>query len=159
MSTPDPDRTPSDEKLLHLVGTALDEDEPPPPWATDFAIEAYEWRDMDGQLAELLHDSVVDDVVVLRADGSPRLLVFHGGELTLDIEHGPDQLAGSVSPGGRYRVGIQEGAPAQGHPAAPELLTDDTGMFARPGAVRGPVRFVVSSAGGGVAIVSPWVSL
>jgi len=137
----------------------LDKDEPPPPWAAGFAADAFVWRDMDGRLAELLHDSALEDAVMLRGDDAPRLLVFQSGDLTLDVEHGPDQLAGSLLPAGRYRVGIQQGGPPSEHVASPALLTDDAGMFELDGAVRGPVRFVVTGADGQVAIVSPWVHL
>ena len=153
------DRALSDEELLRVVGSALEEAEPLPLWAVDYATGAFVWRDIDGELAELLHDSVLEEAVVLRDDNALRLVVFQAGDITLDIEHGPDRLTGAVSPPGRYRVEVHHGGGDGGPPTAPAVQTDDNGMFELEGEIRGAVRFVVSDPGGHVAILSPWITL
>lgn len=149
----------SDEELLRVVGSVLAEDEPLPLWAVDYATGSFVWRDVDGELAELLHDSVLEEAVVLRDENAVRLLVFQAGDITLDIEHGQDRLVGSVSPPGRYRVEVHHGDPDGGPAAAPTVLTDDAGMFEVEAEIRGAVRFVVSDPAGQVAILSPWITL
>ncbi len=159
MNRPDPDRTLSDDELLQALALALLEDEPLPSWAVEYATGAFVWRDVDGELAELLHDSVLEEAVVLRDDTAVRLLVFQAGDMTLDVEHLPDQLVGSVSPPQRYRIEVHHGGPDIGPSVDPAVLTDDAGMFVLEGEFRGAVRFVVSDPDGEVAILSPWITL
>jgi len=149
----------SDDELSDLVGAALDECEPLPTWAVDFAVGAFAWRDVDGKLAELLHDSVLEEAVVLRDDTGIRLLVFQAGDVTLDIEHGPGTLVGALTPPGRYRVEVNDGGPDRTHhDAAPPALTDDAGMFQLDGEIRGQIRFVVRHPDGQVVLLSPWTT-
>ena len=159
MNRPDPDRTLSDDELLRALAQALEEDEPLPSWAVEYAHGAFVWRDVDGELAELLHDSVLEEAVVLRDDNAVRLLVFQAGDLTLDIEHLPNQLVGAVSPPRRYRIEVHHGGPDVGPLVDPAFFTDDAGMFELEGEIRGAVRFVVSDPDGQVAILSPWITL
>ncbi len=158
MTRPDPDRTPSDEDLLRVLGIVLEEDEPLPAEAVAFASEAFVWRDMEVELAELLHDSAREEAVVLRDDVCLRILVLQSGEITLDIEHASNRLSGAVSPAGHYRVEIRE-AGTDGLPAATSILTDEAGMFEVQDEIRGPVRFVVSVPDGDVSVLSPWITL
>ena len=154
MSGPEPDRVLSDDELLHVVGRVLDEDEPVPPGGIELAAGAFAWRDMESKLAELLHDSLLEEAV-LRDDTAVRLLVFQAGDLTLDVEHTPDQLVGALSPAARYHVELQHAAGAPGV----SVLTDDAGMFAVPGPVRGTIRFVISDPDRQLSVLSRWVTL
>lgn len=159
MSTSEPKPTLSDDELLDAVRAALDEDEPVPPGAVEFATNAFVWRDVDAELAELLHDSAGEDAMVLRDDTPVRLLVFQAGEMTLDIECRPDAIVGAISPAGRYRIEVQDGDPGSGQAGSHIAVSDDTGMFELPPERRATVRFLVSAPEGEVAILSPWVSL
>lgn len=158
MTRPDPDRTPSDEDLLRELGIALEESEPLPPEAVAFATGAFVWRDMEIELAELLHDSALEEAVVLRDDVCLRILVLQSGDVTLDIEHGSDRLVGAVSPAGRYRVEIREAGP-DSPPSATSVVTDENGMFELQAEIRGAVRFFVSDDSGEASILSPWITL
>jgi len=155
VTTPDPRRQPTDDELIRILGVALDEEEPLPLGAVEFAAGTLAWRDMEGELAELLHDSVLEETVMLRDETCLRLLVFQAGDITLDVEQEPHKLIGAISPPGRYRVEVHDGQRS----AAPAALTDEAGMFELRGEIRGPVRFVVSDPDGQVAILSPWVTL
>ena len=157
MTSHESDRPLSDDELLAVVGAVLDEDEPLPPGAVEFATGALVWRDVDGELAELLHDSGAEEAVVLRDETVLRLLVFQAGDVTLDVEHGPGRLLGAVSPPGRYRVEVQRSGTAPGE--AVSFLTDEAGMFEVERDLRGTVRFVLADPRGRVAILSPWVRL
>jgi hypothetical protein len=141
--------------MRHVVGSVLDEGEPLPQGGIELAAGAFAWRDMESKLAELLHDSLLEDAVVLRDDTAVRLLVFQSGELTLDVEHTPDRLVGALSPAARYHVELQHASGGAGV----SVLTDDGGMFALPGPVRGTIRFVVSDPERQLSVLSPWITL
>lgn len=159
MTDPDPQRALSDDDLVHLVGLVLEEDEPLPPGAVELAAGALVWRGMEGELAELLHDSALEEAVVLRDEASVRLVVFQSGDVTLDVEHGARGVAGSVSPPARYRVELQEAGPERPRSSGAHVATDEAGMFTLPGPVGGSVRFVVREAEGSMALVSPWITM
>ena len=158
MSRPEPHPMPSDDELQDVVGSVLDEDDPLPPGAVEFASGAFACRDMEGELAELLHDCLLEEAVALRAEDSHRLLLFKGGELSLDLEHGPDGVTGAVSPPAAYDVEVRHAA---ANPEGPLLsvLTNGDGMFRLPGELRGPVRFVVRHLERQLSLLSPWVTL
>ena len=151
-----PHRILSDDELQDVVGAVLDEDEPVPTGAVEFAAGAFAWRDVDAELAELLHDSLLEEAVALRADTATRLLVFQAGDLTLDVEHGPGELTGAVSPPASYEVEVRH---ADSDVEATGGRTDSAGMFRLPGEVRGTVRFVVSDPERQVSLLSPWITL
>jgi hypothetical protein len=159
VNRPDPDATPSDDELVRLVGLALDDQEPLPLGAVEFAVGALAWRDMDAELAEVLHDSQLEEAVLLRDTSTLRLLVFQAGDVTLDIEHGADRLVGALSPPARYRVEVHSGGAGEEQAPAPATVSDEAGMFELVGAIRGAVRFVVRDGDGRVALRSPWVTL
>ncbi len=160
MTAPDPDRRMSDDDLMDLVALALDEEEGPlPAGAVDFATGAFVWRDMEGDLAALLHDSALEEAVVLRDETCLRLLVFQAGSITLDVEHARDGLAGAVSPPARYRVEVHNADQHASGTAVIGVLADESGMFEVKGPIQGSIRFVVREPGGGVAIITPWITL
>ncbi len=163
MTAPDPDRRMSDDDLMELVALALDEEEGPlPAGAVEFATGAFVWRDMEGDLAALLHDSALEEAVVLRDETCLRLLVFQAGSITLDVEHARDGLAGAVSPPARYRVEVHHAVPHASGPAGPAVigvLADESGMFEVKGPIQGSIRIVVREPDGGVAITTPWITL
>lgn len=159
MPRPEPHRTLSDDQLQDAVGAVFDEDEPLPPGAIEFAAGAFSWRDMEGELAELLHDSLLEEAVALRAEPSTRLLLFRAGDLTLDLEHGPDGLAGSVSPAAIYDVEVHHAASdADQHPKV-RVRTDSAGMFRLGREIGGTVRFVVRHLESRLSLLSPWTTL
>lgn len=159
MPRPEPHPMLSDDELQDVVGSVLDEDEPLPLGAVEFAAGAFAWRDMEGELAELLHDSLLEEEVAFRAETSTRLLLFKAGDLTLDLEHGPEGLTGAVAPPAAYDVEVRHAAAdAEGQPRL-SVLTDSAGMFRLPGEVRGTVRFMVRHLERPHSLLSPWVTL
>ena len=149
----------SDDELQDVVGAIFDEDEPLPPGAIDFAAGTFAWRDVEAELAELLHDSLLEDAVPVRDETPARLLLFAAGDLTLDVEHGPEALTGSVSPPAAYEVEVRHAGSVAGEPVAVRVRTDGTGMFRLYGEIRGAVRFVVSDLGHQLSLLSPWITL
>lgn len=146
-----------DDKLFELVRSVIGEEEPLPPGAVEFASGAWAWRDVDVELAELLHDSYDAATVAVRDTAAVRIVMFRSGEVTLEAEQGPDGLFGAVTPAGRYRVDVHDGAKARSHPAVASVTTDDGGLFRIGGGLAGTLRFVVVEGEDQVVLVTPWV--
>lgn len=125
------------------------------------AIDAFAFRDLDAELAELVFDSMLDDdpATLVRSSSGRRLVSFQAAGLTIDIEvttAGPERtVMGQVIPPQRAAVEIRrrEGVSA--------VDTDDLGRFTSPGLRSGPVSLRVrpAGAGQGPAIVTDWVSI
>jgi hypothetical protein len=144
---------------MTLVGRVLEEDEPLPAGAIDFATNALAWRDVDGELAELLHDSAVEQLTEVRDTTAVRLMMFEAGGVTIDVEHEEGRLIGSVFPAGDYLVELQRAPSPAGSVEATFTETNPLGMFELDGAVDGKVRLIVSDRDGPRRIVSPWITL
>jgi hypothetical protein len=147
----------ADDELIRVLGEVLDEDEPIPAGAVEFASQAFTWRDVNSELAELLHDSLLE-LVEVRDGAAARMLVFQAGAFTLDVEHDHGALRGAVSPPGSYRIEVQEGSGRRPGWAG-AVATDETGMFEILGPVDGVIRIAVVVDGTAHAIlVTPWIT-
>lgn len=149
--------TGDDEKLLERLRVALAGQDPVPAHAVEFAVGAFAWRNIDADLAELLHDSDEAGMVAVRDSTAVRVLMFRAGGITLEAEQRRHDLLGALSPAGRYRVQVYDGGREPAHPAVASVVSDDAGLF-RVGDLRGTFRFVVASADDEVVLVSPWVT-
>ena len=74
----------------------------------------------------LTFDSLLSDAAGVRGPGSdsPRMLVFDGEDLTIEIEVGSDVLMGQIVPGRSEQVIVET---ADGH--VDEATADDAGFF------------------------------
>lgn len=128
----------SDDELLAMIGDALRATDPVPPDVHDRAVAAYELRDLDARLAEL-----VDETSLVRAaDGSQLVFAAEHAEIALEVLAG--RVHGLVAPGaacaGAVIVPGQDPVP---------FRTDELGRFsvAVPGGV---LRVVLDHPDGGV---------
>lgn len=90
----------TDEELLELLRTSLDKTNPPPNNIREVADWAFSWRTMEGELAQLLHDSAIEPAGV-RSPGGVRTISFElNGEVRLDmrIDTERDRIVGQVEP-------------------------------------------------------------
>jgi hypothetical protein len=142
----------SDEELMRLVAEVIDEDEPLPPGALEFASNGFVWRDINSELAQLLHDSA-RGLVEVRAGATARVLMFQQGEVILDLEHDDHGMRGAVSPPAGYRVELASAA------AAVVVQTDSTGMFAIDERLGGTAHVVVFDAAGDPVLVTQPIEL
>jgi hypothetical protein len=142
----------SDDDLIRLVSEVIDEDEPMPAGALEFASNGFIWRDINNELAELLHDSG-RELVDIRATATARMLMFQQGEVTLDLEHDDHGIRGAVSPPGTYRVEVCSAT------AAAVVQTDGAGMFTIDGATAGAVHAAVFDGDGHPVLVTPPMAL
>lgn len=118
-----------DLTLERLAGMAAQLD-PPPPQVTAAAMDAYIWRSVDAELADLVYDSWLDDrpLAGVRAAGGPRRLRFDSADCTVEVEFeskgaGPGQLTGQVVPPQEGTVEVRN---AEQHLSVP---VDQLGRF------------------------------
>lgn len=103
------------------------------------ADEAFTWRTIDAELAELVYDSLADqdEVSLVRGPSQRRLLSFQAAGLTIDLEvtttNASRGIVGQLVPALRASVEIRVGARAIAADA------DELGRF-RAGPVPGQAR-------------------
>jgi hypothetical protein len=125
------------------------------------ADEAFTWRTIDAELAELVYDSLVDhdEVSLVRGPSERRLLSFQAGGLTIDLEvtstDSSRGLVGQLVPPRQASVEIRIGA------ATIPADTDELGRFRAGPLPAGPMslRCSVGSAEPGAAVVTDWVPI
>lgn len=137
------------EEELRQATAILD---PVPAALRQIAMEAFALHDLDSQIAELSFDSVVDALPVRGATGAPRMLTFHAGEVTVDVELTPQGLMGQVLPPRSARIEVLSG-PQAGSP----LTTDDMGRFTCDTSPVSP--FALRLRTGGQVIVTDWLTV
>lgn len=103
--------------------------DPVPPWLEHAATDAFDLRQIDAELAELIFDSRLEHTVV-RGDSDARLLTFQAGDTVIDVELSGSgnarRLIGHLLPAGPTRLEIRS---PRGTVA---VLVDRLGRFATP---------------------------
>jgi len=125
------------------------------------AAEAFTWRTIDTELAELVFDSLVDhdEASLVRGPPERRLLSFQAGQLTIDLEvtstESARSLVGQLVPPRRADIEIR------GADAAIAADADELGRFRAGPLPAGPMSLRCSTVPGapGAAIVTDWVSI
>jgi hypothetical protein len=125
------------------------------------ADEAYTWRTIDAELAELAYDSLVDQDEISLVLGPPerRLLSFQAGRLTIDLEitrtGSARGLVGQLVPPRPATVEIRVGG------TSIAVDADELGRFRAGPVSAGPMslRCSVGPAEPGTAVVTDWVSI
>ncbi|MEU8654149.1 hypothetical protein [Streptomyces sp. NPDC048737] len=135
------------EAELREAAAILD---PVPAELRRLAVEAYALHDIDAQIAELTFDSLVDAIPVRGAVDVPRMLTFHTGGLTVDIEVTSRGIMGQLLPPQSASVEVLDG------PRAGAALTaDDMGRFTSEARPAGP--FALRLRTGGEVVVTEWM--
>ena len=130
----------SDEVILASLRVAAAIREPVPPCVLQAARDAFIWRLIDAELAELVADSSCELAYArTRGEGQPRLVTFEvpdGTSLELEADsHGAAiRLLGQVVPA---RPGTAE---VQHLGRSVAVAVDEVGRFAAHGICPGPVR-------------------
>ncbi|WP_369139059.1 hypothetical protein [Modestobacter versicolor] len=144
----------SDDELVRALARAVAVHDPVPPALLDFAREAFTWRTVDAELAELVADSLETAGAGLRGASDVRLLTFTAGEQQLDLELIADgaarRLVGELTPGRPARVVVE-------HPGG--TLTeqaDELGRFLVADVPAGRVR-VRCEPDDAPPVVTPWL--
>lgn len=135
--------------------------DPVPGELLQAAVEAFTWRTIDAELAELVFDSLVDqdEMSLVRGPQLRRLLSFEAGGLTIDLEvtgtSSSRGLVGQLIPARQASVEIRVGA------SAIAVDADELGRFRAETVPAGPMSLRCSEAPGepGTAVVTDWVSI
>ena len=149
-----------DDPLLAQLGDLLRHTDPVPPDVTLAARSAIAWRRMDGELAELLHDTALDAeplAGVRGRTGGWRALTFEAPdgtviEVEVSAERSRRSLIGQILPAVAARILLR-------FPGANLALeADDLGRFQARELRSGPVSLRLELPGGG-AIETGWVTI
>jgi hypothetical protein len=145
-----------DSELIDRLGRILNETDPVPADVSEFAKAAFDWRNIDGELASMEFDSSTEDVPSgVRSTATARMISFEAGEWTIDIEYDEHsrRLIGQVSPGTKCVIELHFAGGAIG------LETDDLGRFDFDEVLPGPVSLVVRTPGNLHVIKTEWTVL
>jgi hypothetical protein len=143
-----------DEALLAALRQAVEAMRDVPPEVIQAGKDAYAWRNVEAELAELAYDSEGDAAATASAEtASVRALTFSAAQATIQLEVTGDSLAGQVAPARAATITVQ---PRTGEET--ELSADETGRFSvRP---IPPVMFRLRvRAGSDVDVLTRWIAL
>jgi hypothetical protein len=146
------------EQELRLAAARLD---PVPPEVTAAAVDAFSWRDLDAELAELVFDSLLeaDQATLVRGSAGRRLVSFKTAGLSVDVEvtsaGSGREIMGQITPPQRASVQIRHGA------GIARTDADELGRFAAASLQAGPMSLRVSPAGGGTpaSVITDWLAI
>jgi hypothetical protein len=148
----------NDDELEAALRHACGIMDPVPSHLLQAAVEAYALSMMGAELAELAFDSfgVLEEPVPVRGVGGhaePRLLTFHGGGLTVDLELTPtgagSHVVGQIFPAGPARVELDGRTQAA-------LGADALGRFTFDHVPSGP--FSLRCHLGGTVVATEWIT-
>ncbi|MER6529341.1 hypothetical protein [Streptomyces sp. NPDC001508] len=124
--------------------------DPVPTELHQLALDAYALYDLDARVAELTFDSLVDALPIRGVTDAPRMLTFHAGELTVDVEVTGEGLMGQVLPPQPARIEVL-GGPQSAVP----VPVDELGRFTSDARPTGP--FALRLRTGGDIVVTEWL--
>jgi hypothetical protein len=146
-----------EQELRRLAAHA----EPVPAELIQAAVDAFAWRDIDAEIAELTYDSLLDaeEASLVRGPADQRMISFAAGGLTIDVEvtsAGPGRsVMGQIAPPQRATVDIRY------RQDTVTVEADELGRFRSGTLPPGPasLRLRPPPGGSGPAIVTDWISL
>jgi hypothetical protein len=145
-----------DEELLAALRQALLARQAVPPSFVEAAQNAFAWRNIDAELAELTYDSVRDDEMAasVRAEAaSIRALTFTSAHLTIELEIAQDSLLGQIVPAQTATVTVQPRAGSETF-----AQTDDIGCFSIMPIPASPFRLHCRTVAG-IDALTGWITL
>jgi hypothetical protein len=143
-----------EEELRQLAGRL----EPVPPGLLTAAQEAFTWRDMDHELAELVSDSLFDaaEAMLVRGSTERRLVTFRAGDVSIDVEVTRTEkgrsLLGQLTP---PRAAVVEIRRRRG---SVSIEADELGRFRTGPLHPGPASLCIRSAAPPV-VATDWICL
>ena len=121
---------PGDERLLGDLRGLLERLDKVPEHVVEAAKASYGWRTIDAELAELVHDSLVDaQAMAVRGETDLRALSFEAAGVRIEVEVAAEggrlRLLGQVLPPQQARIDVRQPG---GDPRTVD--SDDLGRFA-----------------------------
>lgn len=146
---------PEEARVISLLNHALQEADPVPADAVDFAKAAFAWRTIEADLARLAYDSSSEDVPSgVRSTSMARMVSFETGEWLIDLEYSAvnRKLMGQIEPAAVMNVEL--------HLSGSVIATDsdDLGRFRFEGVLPGPIALVFRASTGDL-VKTEWVVL
>jgi len=145
-----------DDELLVALRQAVRERQAVPPAFVEAGQNAFAWRNIDAELAQLTYDSARDRdrAPSLRAEpASVRALTFTSAHLAIELEVTQDSVLGQVIPAQAAMIRIQPRAGAE-----TALRADEIGCFSVHPIPPGPFRLHCRTAPG-IDAVTGWITL
>jgi hypothetical protein len=149
-----------DEELLDELRRAVGAIDPVPAHAIEAAEAALDWRTIDDELAELLHDSSAEPAAAgVRAEEATRVLSFAGERVRVEVEIAGSgavrTLIGQLVPAGSARIEIRH---------ADRVVTvaaDRRGRFSAADLPAGSIslRCQLDAPGHPRALATPWLPI
>ena len=146
-----------DEALMRELREAVAARASVPDHVMEAARAAFDWRNVDDEL-ELLtlsYDSLLTDAPGVRGPtlDTPRMLVFDGEQLTVELEVGTEVLMGQIVPAGADRLLLEcvDGTTV-------ECDADEAGFFLLRRPDRGPIRLKWRH-GEEAGVVTEWITI
>jgi hypothetical protein len=150
---------PDDDELERELGRAERLLDPVPAHLLRGALEMFDWRTIDAELAELVFDSVdAHAAVLVRGSDRPRLLTFRAGDLGIELELTGSaltrEIVGRLIPAQRAEVEVRYGDRQL------TVAADELGRFGGTVPGSGPLSLRCRPAGGTAArqVVTEWIS-
>jgi len=153
-----------DETLLAELRRVVAVIDPVPEAVQIAARAALDWRTLDAEFAELVHDSIVDEPLLAVRGGAsgPRTLTFEAEGLEIEVEAEPHgeggglRITGQLVPAQTAQIGIAT--------AGALVLTraDERGRFAALGVAAGRVRlrcWLDGAPDGGRLVETAWLEI
>lgn len=144
------------DPLLAELRSVCDRADPVPSSVVTAAREAFTWRTIDAELAELTADSLLAGAAVRSADAA-RLLTFEAPGLEVEVEvaqaGAQRRLTGQLIPVGEALVTIRWSN------GTLQINADEMGRFAADAVPAGTVSIEVRRTGVAHPVVTSWVSI
>jgi hypothetical protein len=144
----------SRDQLEVLLAEALEEVDPVPDFVVAAAKDAFIWRTIDAELAELVFDSS-DGLVGVRSQETARQVTFRAPGVEIEmmmLAEGGRRLVGQLVPPQQATVELRHGTALQ------ETTTDAVGRFSFTDVPTGPVSLTIVTPDGG-RVTTEWLSL
>ncbi len=141
----------SDEELLAALGRALNQADPVPHAVSEYARAGFGWRALDAELAELVFDSAIEELVGVRGEET-RQVTFRSPGLEIEVAvlgEGSRRIIGQLVPPQVATIEMRH----DGH--STETTSDDLGRFTFDGVPAGPISLRCSL--GGLTVQTDWV--
>lgn len=143
----------NDDQLQRILTEVLAEADPLPAWLMQAAKEAYVWRTIDAELAELVFDSQKDMLVGVRGEEAARQITFRSPGVEIEVmllAEGERRLVGQLIPPQVATVELRHGDTVR------EGATDHLGRFSFSDVPVGPIQLAIATPDGG-QVVTDWM--
>ena len=145
-----------DVELLAALRQALSGRDAIPPEFVAAGKNAFAWRNIDAEFAQLTYDSIrgAGQLAATRAESAAiRALTFTSPRLTIELEVHEDSLLGQVLPEQGTTIEVQTRAGVE-----TEVTTDEMGCFSIRPIPRGAFRLRCRAAAG-IDVLTSWITL